>query len=210
MPNSRGKKRSARKIDSRKPRKVIRVYSEGIVTEPGYLQILQLRYRSVKIDWVEKDSGKAAVTLIETAKKYKRTTKSANVADEIWCLWDVDNLTEAQIATLEDKARAAGLFNAISNPCFEVWLLLHEREQNAHIDIAEAQRQAKAAGLINGKKICCCHDWLHRQSGIAAARAIKLGKDHESVDCKECSNPSSGMHALLASIIEKQKEQDES
>jgi hypothetical protein len=44
--------------------------------------------------------------------------------DEVWCVVDVD---EFDIEAASVAARRAGIELAISNPCFEFWLLLHFR-----------------------------------------------------------------------------------
>lgn len=209
MPKRKGRKSSRRKVATRPQRKSIRAYSEGEVTEPCYLQMLNDNFPEVNIHWVEKDSGQAAVTLISAAKKYKKKVKTGDLPDQIWCIWDVDNLDEATIARLEDLGRAVGINNAISNPCFELWLLLHDRAHAAHIDINNVQSAAKAAGLIEGKEICCCKEWLYAQIEIAKARAERLEQGHVEAGSKKTANPSSGMHGLLQAVIDLKEKYDE-
>src|SRR5262249_27212226 len=52
--------------------------------------------------------------------------------DEVWCVYDVDS--HPKLADAFQQARDNGIELAISNPCFELWLLLHFREQTAHIE----------------------------------------------------------------------------
>ena len=69
-----------------------------------------------------------------TAKAYKKKAQDAarreddeNLAyDAVWCVFDVDE--HPQIADARQMARANGIELAISNPCFELWLLLHFRD----------------------------------------------------------------------------------
>ncbi len=43
--------------------------------------------------------------------------------DEVWCVVDVDQFPDVPEATA--AAGASGIQLAVSNPCFELWLLLH-------------------------------------------------------------------------------------
>lgn len=61
--------------------------------------------------------------------------------DEVWCVMDV----EAPVAHPDfdgalRTARAEGLSVALSNPCFELWLLLHFREVRGYSTSEAAQR----------------------------------------------------------------------
>jgi hypothetical protein len=51
-------------------------------------------------------------------------------ADEVWCVFDVDE--HPKLAEARDQANANGIQLAVSNPCFELWLLLHFQEHRAH------------------------------------------------------------------------------
>ena len=62
----------------------------------------------------------------EAERVAKRQRDSYLAFDEVWCVHDVDDhprLDEARI-----MARDNDISLAVSNPCFELWLLLHFRE----------------------------------------------------------------------------------
>ena len=71
--------------------------------------------------------------------------------DEIWCVFDTDQ--HPNLAQAINEAGQSEIEVAVSNPCFELWLVLHSQEQTAFIDRHDAQRLANALGLSNDKNI---------------------------------------------------------
>ena len=71
--------------------------------------------------------------------------------DEVWCIFDTDehkNLPHALNDAIQSRINVA-----VSNPCFELWLVLHVREQTRHIDRKEVQDLSEELGLTDGKNI---------------------------------------------------------
>ena len=129
-----------RRPPTQEQRRVVRVLTEGKVTERDYLKRWARRNRGVHLD--PSDAGMTPKALVRQAREYvRRQPRSKNADrefDEIWCVFDTDehpNLSEA----MED-ARQSGIEVAVSNPCFELWLVLHKREQTAHIHRHDVQR----------------------------------------------------------------------
>ena len=48
--------------------------------------------------------------------------------DELWVMIDVDRWNKSTLQEIAKEARQKGYRLAISNPCFELWLLLHFRD----------------------------------------------------------------------------------
>lgn len=55
--------------------------------------------------------------------------------DQVWCVADVDQFDVSTVHQAVEKSH--GLELALSNPCFELWLLLHFREWNRHEDTCQ-------------------------------------------------------------------------
>ncbi|MFI6404854.1 RloB family protein [Streptomyces sp. NPDC050548] len=57
--------------------------------------------------------------------KYAEVQRDLSPADfdEVWCVFDVDEFLDVPRAIA--MAREAGVEVAVSNPCFELWLILH-------------------------------------------------------------------------------------
>jgi hypothetical protein len=135
MAKSRNRdRRPGRRSPYREPRPTILIISEGTKTEPQYLRGIQNHVRNPRVDIQFADSHGVPTTLIREAKKLKdesaklaKREKDDNLAfDSVWCVFDVDDHPE--IANVKEMARHNQIDLAISNPCFELWLLLHYRE----------------------------------------------------------------------------------
>src|SRR5437868_3480211 len=54
------------------------------------------------------------------------TSEKSNAAyDHVWCVFDVD---EFEVAEVLRRAGKEGIGIAVSQPCFEVWLILHKKD----------------------------------------------------------------------------------
>jgi RloB-like protein len=118
---------------------------EGEVTEPSYLNGLkaELRIRLVHIEVVPggvdpKTLVDYAVDRKEKAERRARKERDDNLTyDEVWCVFDVD--VHQYVPEAKQKAEANKINVAISNPCFELWLLLHFQDQRAPIHRHDVQ-----------------------------------------------------------------------
>lgn len=182
-------------------RRVIRVHPEGRVTEPKYLEELARRHRDrVRIDIAE--AGAVPETLVDRACQDMDTRPRRREGphyDEVWCVFDVDehpNLNSAIDRALQKRVKLA-----ISNPCFELWLILHFQDQTAHIDRHHAQRLARQLGIMDGKEVRSeMFDQLENHYEDAKRRARMLDRKHRGDGSPPRSNPSTGMWRLIDSI----------
>ena len=133
-----------RKVATRPPRKTLVVFCEGERTEPQYLLALKqepfVKDAAVDIRVETGHGGAVPLTLVTlaTAARAKSAAEEAEI-DEFWCVFDVEwprnhpHLPEA-IA----RAEANDIRLAISNPCFELWLILHYRNHGSWLDNSAA------------------------------------------------------------------------
>ena len=193
-----------RTTSPREPRRVIRVLTEGRVTERDYLKILERQNLQIKIDLAE--SGMAPLTLVQRARQHAKRSKRAKHRtgtpdfDEIWCVFDVDD--HPNVKRAQQEARDSHIRTVISNPCFELWLLLHKQDQTAHIDRHDLQKKCRELGLIDGKRIQPeAIPMLLETIEAARRRAVALDKRHEGNGSEPNSNPSTNAweiaHAAL-------------
>ena len=170
------------------------------MTEPDYLKSWERRNPGVRLD-IDKDSaGCAPMTLVARAREQKKSQSRRDPEfDEFWCVFDVDAHPDLNSAIAE--ARDANIWTAVSNPCFELWLVLHDEDQTAHVDRRTIQRRARDLGLIGDKAIP--ESALPRfRDGYkdAKERARALDSKHEGDGRKPGANPSSGVWRLVDSI----------
>ena len=195
-PNRPSRARGA----ARDTRHIIRVLAEGGVTEPDYLRSWDRRGSGVRLD-IDKDSaGGAPMTLVARARKQKKSQSRRDPDfDEIWCVFDVD--AHPDVSRAVSEARDAGIRTAVSNPCFELWLVLHAEAQTAHVDRQTIQRRARDLGLVEGKSIPESV-WPTLEDGYedAKGRAQALDAKHAGDGREPGANPSSDVWRLIESI----------
>ena len=73
---------------------------------------------------------------IEESRKLKRDPPAGR--DSVWAMFDRD--IHPRFAESKNLAHGNGISLAISNPCFELWGILHYQDQDAHLDRHECQR----------------------------------------------------------------------
>ncbi len=143
----------------------------------------------------------APLTLVQRARDHQRTNKrsgrrNGDDFDEIWCVFVVDD--HPQLTQALTEARQSDIGIAISNPCFELWLVLHAHDQTAHVHRHEIQRSAKELGIVQAKR-------LHPDAIMqllegyeeAKQRAIALQERHELNGSGQWANPSSDCYPRL-------------
>ncbi len=187
--------RLERVAGNKKSPRVVEIHCEGRVTEPAYLYALKeiLRHRGDVVLHIEKGSGRDPLRIVSAAVESKRL----GGIDEIWCAFDVD-----EHQTIDEAVRLAlneDINLAISNPCFELWLILHFQDQIAHIGTADA---VKLRAKLDGSKDKKLDASIYVQNiEIAQQRAQLLDIRHKGTGNNfPKNNPSSGMHKLLKTL----------
>ena len=197
-PRSRRRKNQA----SRKEKTVFRLHVEGKVTEREYFQCV--KSPDIHLSFAQ-SAGLDPKSLVRNAKAEMRLRNRRDpdsTFDELWCVFDVDQherLTEA----LSD-ARNSGIDVAVSNPCFELWLVLHVRDQNSYTSRTTIQRESRRLHLTEGKNLAegAC-DRLKGSALDAKKRAIELSRNHVETGSRELDNPSSTVWRLVDQIANK-------
>jgi RloB-like protein len=179
------------------------IYCEGAETEPSYISglVRSLRSRLVEVR-IGNQQGDPK-SLVELAKdqrdKANRTAKREKdgslAYDEVWCVFDVDE--HERLPDAIQLATACGINLAISNPCFELWILLHFRDQWAHISVDESLRAVKRFIRAYDKKID--YSWLNGK-GSEAIRRARTMEDRALANGNERDNPTSGMWRLVSEL----------
>lgn len=142
LAHQKGRRGNARASSSaRKKHSIIWVFTEGAVTEPAYFRLFKARLRNSGIQMEIKSLG-GGNPLEMVQASYEMSKHDFESGDQVWCVFDVEcpekqpKLDEA-IRFAEKKKISLG----ISNPCFEVWLILHHKEHAAHLTSKQAKAQ---------------------------------------------------------------------
>lgn len=122
-----------RRTSSVRDAKLIIIASEGEITERQYFKGIAFspKYKNPKVhveilkrEGGESDPKQCLSNLDEFNLVYK-----LNEFDELWLVCDVDRWGDKKLAEVNRLCKQKKYFIAVSNPCFETWLLLH------HVDI---------------------------------------------------------------------------
>lgn len=145
-----GSSQLSRRRGTRAQRARILVVTEGEVSEPEYLRGLSayLRATGVRLSGPKvKGTGRDPIRVVETALNLYEQDKDY---DHVWCVFDVDE--HSRLTDAISSAHSAGFDCAISNPCFEVWLLWHFEDCRKAVTSDDLKRRLRRHGVV-GKAI---------------------------------------------------------
>jgi hypothetical protein len=206
---ARFKSNFARNRPTLSPKTRFIVYCEGSTTEPGYFNALRRSYRSALIDVEIQPTGAPrtiAEKAVERAKKEglakgvkARPKSSFESKDQVWAVFDRDEHESFDIAI--ELCTRHGVNIGRSNPCFEVWLILHEEEFHRPDDRHQVCRHLRCLCPEydpHGAKIC---NWpkLLEHVEIAEQRASQQLSERER-EGAPFGRPSTTVGALAEAI----------
>ena len=186
----------------REVKRRILIVCEGVVTERHYFNDLRIQTKSLvelRIDpgGDPKSLVERAVDLKRTAEKDAKRGKDQNLKyDATWCVFDVDE--HPYLAEARQQALDNGIQVAVSNPCFELWALLHFQDQHAHIERHDVQRLCRQYMPRYDKRLPC--ETLLPAYNEAVRRSIELEQWHHTRGT-DGGNPSTGVHRLTEEIM---------
>ena len=124
----------------------------------------------------------------------------ATGATEYWCVFDVEAPTQhARLHDAVQMARDNGISVAVSNPCFELWLVLHHADHESWIANDDCRTLRRQYDSSQGKGVDSAAYMPQRREAIR--RAKRLAMLHESANRElPDDNPSSGVYRLLEAV----------
>ena len=195
----------------REPKRRFILYCEGRKTEPAYFQAIQRTCSSALIS-IEPHGGvgvpmtiaKAAVAYAKAeglAPRSRRRKHSFEKQDQVWAVFDRDEHPEFQQAVM--MCEHSGVRVARSNPCFELWLILHDQDYNRPNRRQRVQADLKALRPEYNPKRAKTPDCdeLVRRVRNAEQRAAAQLRDRE-LDGSPYGNPSTTVGTLTRAIRE--------
>ena len=196
-------RRPARASAHLDPKPRILVVCEGTNTEPQYVNGFRRWIRNPRVDVeISREHG-VPLTLVRKAKAMKKEAEERarrgddeNIAyDQVWCVFDVDdhpNLNDAKV-----MAKDNGILCAISSPCFELWLLLHFRDNPGMQHRRDINRMLVAFIPDYDKGI----KFEQFKAGYADAVVRAERMDQQAAEVREDGrNPTTNVYQLTRSI----------
>jgi len=199
----RANKSLQRRAGNKPVRATFRIYTEGTATEPEYIDLLRKLpelARALSVEIAIESMGAQPMVLVDMACADKRRNNLD--IDQYWCVFDVESpLPHPKLLEARAKAKANGVELAISNPCFELWLVLHHQYLAKYLTTDEAVKLQLALDGGTSKHI----DPSKYSSLIdqAEANAARLrGKHLRDGTQFPNDNPSTTMDKLTRQLVE--------
>jgi hypothetical protein len=204
---NRGNKKLSRKSSSLDPKLTIYALCEGKNSEPDYLLDFCKLHGNGMVSVIPSRAMGVPSTIVELAvkeigqlKKYAKKSKDPlDLQFEVWAIFDRDD--HPKVNESITRAKQHNIQVAYSNPCFELWALLHFDDHRQHLH--RHPLQSKLEGVLQGydskksKKICA--KLMDEHYDKARARAINLEKEHNKVGDSKV-NPYTDIYILLDKI----------
>ncbi len=201
-------RRPGRRAAFRDPRPIMLIVCEGRNTEPQYFEQFAIYHKNSRVRVKIADETGVPFSLVRAAKEYKRDAeraarreRDANLEyDSVWCVFDIDD--HPKVHEAREMAAANGIHTAISNPCIELWLILHFRESPGmqHRHAMKKILEIHVPGY--DKKV----DYKLYAEGYeqAVVRAKRLEAIAEAAGTPGC-NPTSDVYRLTESILQDER-----
>lgn len=185
---SRRENSSQRRAPFRTARSQILIVCGAKRTEPDYFEGLKRARRNPAVKVKVLGKGIAPDQLVRYAAKLRHDY------DEVWCVVDTD---EFDIAPAAKGAQKTGVQLAVSNPCFEHWLLLHFEDHRC---------PARSYDELLPKLIKHVPDYdksrlifAHYDAGVEDA--IRRARTNDSAGGDHGRNPCTGVWKLALSVL---------
>jgi hypothetical protein len=176
-----------------KRRRTFLVYCGALRTERDYFDGFRERVRQGNVTIKLRQEGIDPATVVRAAAGYR--DRSPGRFDEVWCVVDTD---QYDIDTAVVEARRRNVRLAVSNPCFELWLLLHHAGCRAYCHgCTEVTRRLKRHVPGYDKARLNCADFA---PGVDDA--IKRARDLDPSGAEHRRNPSTNVWQLVERIRE--------
>ncbi len=187
-----------RRPPSRVPRRTVLIVIGADRTETAYLKGLRDHFRLATVTMKIVEKPGAPDQLVE----HTRDAYPLDDFDEVWCVTDVDHFERegGKVTAALAVAAKAGIDVAVSNPCFEFWLLLHHEDCAAHCANCDAVERKL-------KKFLPAYDKARlrfRDFADGLDQAITRAKAIDPTGAEHTRNPSTGVWRLVSVLMEKE------
>ena len=201
-PRRRGQRPLRRRAPQIDERARFVIFCEGELTEPLYLEALAALHEVRSVATLDiRGMGCEPRKLVEEAKAEKRSERRQwTGATEYWCVFDVEApAPHKRLHEAVQMARDNGISVAVSNPCFELWLVLHYADHERWIDNDDCGSLRRQHDGSQGKRLDGAAYMPLRREAIMRARRLAMLHDSANRVLPD-NNPSSGMYRLLEAI----------
>ena len=195
-------RRIGRRVGTRAPAARIVVVMEGASTEPRYLKMFRRIYGHQSVTLVPIGGAGDPRAVVERAIEESRKMKRDSLADRdsVWAMFDRD--IHPRFAEAKNLAQGNGISLAISNPCFEIWGILHYQDHDAPLDRHECQRllgdlcpgYRRSGGKVFDDRTAIANGYLD------AVKRAERSLERRTEEGTPGGNPSTSVHLVTERI----------
>ena len=189
----------------REPKRRFVLFCEGARTEPAYFDAIKRGCASTLIAVEIVGAAGVPMTIAEraveeaNANRRRRKRDSFEEDDEIWAVFDRDQHPHFKDAVQRCEQHDIGV--ARSDPCFELWLILHERDYDRdcnHWDVQKDFEDLRPEYDRGGSKTPDCADMVRRveEAEKRAEAQLHLREEEDA----PFGNPSTTVFRLTRAI----------
>lgn len=196
-------RKPARRSPFLAPKPRLLIVCEGKVTEPEYFRGFANACKNSRVKLEIAPEAGVPLTVVTIARDRRKAAEAEALSeddvnlkyDSVWAIFDVDD--HPNIPEAIQLARDNSIELAISNPAFELWLLLHFQDQPGMKERAKVRKLLDRYIKDYDKSV----NYADYKSGYehAVKRAMPLGACNLH-RCQPGPNPSTGAHVLTESI----------
>jgi len=135
-----GVKRNFTRKSGFRDSKLIIIASEGTKTEKVYFEALKEYFNNTRlhIEVLERLESSDPTNVVKTLDKFKSEYNLRINLDQLWLVIDVDRWGNRKLSNVSQQCIQKSYKLAVSNPAFEIWLLLHSKTLD---DYSEEEKQ---------------------------------------------------------------------
>jgi hypothetical protein len=212
------RKPQERQVDVRSVRRRFLIISEGTKTEPLYFKAIEKSLPLGTVQVVACGTGRSELSLVEVIADLRKDKEEelAVTFDEVWAVFDKDSFPESDFdnAIHSCAGQRKKYSVAWSNECFELWYLLHLKDQKTGLGRKTIYKALETALEIEGYEKLkgdagrTVHEQMatHANQATAIARAKKLYGDWNNLEVKKRvppsrQNPCSTVYQLVEKLL---------
>ena len=201
----------ARNRHKREPKRKFILFCEGEKTEIEYFEAIRRvcsstliavgTHGGVGVPYTIAEKAVERAKALGLAPKSRRKKDSYEERDQVWAIFDRDEHPRFKEAVMKCEEQNIGVGR--SNPCFELWLILHEQDYDKPNDrhaMQKALAKLRPEYKLNGAKTPDCADLVKRVE--EAEQRGERGLQNRESGGDPYGNPSTTVGRLTRAIRE--------
>lgn len=194
-----------RRRPSRDTKPVTYVFCEGEKTEPTYFS--RWRERGMSLHIINVSHTDPCGIIKDAQEIISGRSFEPSQGDSVWCVYDVDANSNATLAKAAALAKRNRFDIAVSNPCFELWYILHFELQGGSMTSSAAigKISSHVAGYTKNMDV---FDTLSPRIQVALANAANIkrryGPEIAPLQDRSC-NPFTNVDVLVQKLQAQQE-----